>query len=129
MLHVGEEPSRISVPDFAHVLPEPIQLFTTGGVYSDEGDSAHRSFVQGGGPGGSHPHLAHRLVSAVLGKAEPYPNAVQAANITCSGILSHESALKGGEKMFLPEWTFVPGNEPLVVPLDENREPPWAGVG
>jgi predicted dehydrogenase len=129
VMHLGEKPSRITIPDFAHLLPEPIRLFTTGGVYTDEGDSAHRSFVQGGGHGGSHPHLANRLVMSVLGKEEPYPNAVQAANITCSGILSHESALKGGEKTFLPEWTFMPGNEPLVIPLDENREPPWAGVG
>ena len=36
---------------------------------------------------------------------EPLPNARQAANITCAGILSHESALKGGAPLRLPEWT------------------------
>jgi predicted dehydrogenase len=128
VVHLGESPSRITVPDYAHLLPEEIQLFTTGGVYSDDGDSAHRSFIQGGGHGGSHPHLAHRLLLAVAGEEEPYPNAVQAANITCAGILSHESALRGGELLPLPDWTFVPGNEPLVVPLDESREPAWAGL-
>lgn len=128
VMHLGEDPTRITIPDYAHLLPEEIQAFTTGGVYTEEGDSAHRSFVQGGGHGGSHPHLAHRLLMAVLGEEEPYPNAVQAANITCAGILSHESALRNGEKIYLPEWTFVPDNQPLVIPLDEEKEPPWAGA-
>jgi len=128
VMHLGEKPSRITIPDYAHLLPEPIQPFTTGGVYTDEGDTAHRSFIQGGGHGGSHPHLAHRLLMAVLGKEKPYPNAAQAANITCSGILSHQSALNNGEKIYLPGWTLMPDNKPLVIPLDENKEPPWAGV-
>lgn len=128
LVHLGEKPSRVNIPDYAHLLPEEIQAFTTGGVYTDSGDAVHRSFVQGGGHGGSHPHLAHRLLMSVLGKQEPYPNAVQAANITCSGILSHESALRGGERMYLPEWTFMPVNQPIVVALDEGREPAWAGL-
>jgi hypothetical protein len=39
---------------------------------------------------------------------DAYPNAVQSANITCTGILAHESALKGGEIVRLPEWTLQP---------------------
>jgi hypothetical protein len=65
---------------------------------------------------------------AVLGNAEPYPNAVQAANITCAGILSHESAMNDGKKMPLPDWTFMPGSKPVVITLDEDTEPPWRGV-
>ena len=125
IMHTGESPSQVTVPDYAHALPEEIQAFTTAGVYTDEGESKHRSFVQGDGHGGSHPHLVHRLLMAVLGEQEPYPNAVQAANITCAGILSHESALLGGERITLPEWTILPGNAPVVFALDENREPPW----
>lgn len=127
VLYLGENPSRVDVPDFAHLLPEEIRGFTRGGVY-DAGDAAHRSFIQGGGHGGSHPHLANRLLMAVLGREEPYPNAVQAANITCSGILSHQSALRGGERIDLPEWSFLPNNQPLVVPLEETKEPAWADV-
>lgn len=126
IVHLGEQPSRVDVPDFGHLLPEEIRAFTKSGVY-DADDAAHRSYVQGGGHGGSHPHLAHRLLMAVLGEEEPYPNAQQAANITCAGILSHESALRGGEKLFLPEWSFVQGNQPAVVTLSEDREPPWSG--
>lgn len=128
VVHTGEAPVRIEVPDYAHLLPESIQAFTTGGVYSDEGDTAHRSFLQGGGHGGSHPHLAHALLMAVLGERPAYPNAVQAANMTCAGILSHESALRGGERIALPEWTLNGGNVPVVIPLDENHEPPWAAL-
>ena len=127
VMYLGERPSRIRVPDFAHLLPEEIRAFTGGGVY-DAAEATHRSFIQGSGHGGSHPHLVHRLVMAVLGEQEPYPNAVQAANITCSGILSHQSALRGGERMDLPEWTFMPNNQPTVIALDEDREPPWKGV-
>lgn len=126
VLHLGEEPTRIDVPDFAHLLPEEIRMYTTGGVYTDMGDSAHRSFIQGGGHGGSHPHLVHRLLMSVLGVEQPYPNAVQAANITCAGILSHDSAIKNGEKVYLPEWTLSADSRPTVVTLDESAEPPWS---
>ena len=44
--------------------------------------SSTLSFTQGGGHGGSHPHLVHEFVSALLDKREPYPNAAESANIT-----------------------------------------------
>jgi len=99
----GEKPIHVDIPDYAHLLPEEIREFTQSGVYSDE--NQHLSFTQGGGHGGSHPHLVHEFLSALIDEREAYPNAVRAANITCSGILSHESALKGGELVKLPEWT------------------------
>jgi len=125
VLHLGERPERVKVPDFAHLLPPEIQSFTTGGVFDKE---AHRSFVQGGGHGGSHPHLAHQLLMAASGETPAYPNAVQAANITCAGILSHQSALAGGERVYLPEWTLSDDYHPTVVPLEESVEPPWGEV-
>lgn len=104
IIHTGETPARVQVPDFAHLLPKEIQSFTKAGVYNSK-DKKHLSFTQGGGHGGSHPHLVHELISALLEGREPFPNARQAANITCSGILAHESALKGGAAIRLPEWT------------------------
>ena len=100
-----EIPMRVPVPDFAHFLPEPIQRFTTGGVY-DADDHQHLSFTQGGGHGGSHPHLVHEFVTALVEGRDPYPNAKQSANWTCTGILAHESALEGGAIRKLPEWTY-----------------------
>ena len=97
-------PERVVVPDFAHLLPEPIRRFTTGGVY-DADDHQHLSFTQGGGHGGSHPHLVHEFVSAIVEGRDPYPNARQSANWTCTGLLAHRSAMSGGASLTLPEWT------------------------
>ncbi|SEK33831.1 Gfo/Idh/MocA family protein [Parapedobacter koreensis] len=99
-----EIPEAVKCPDYAHLLPEPIRRFTRGGVY-DKAGNQHLSFIQGAGHGGSHPHLVHEFISALVEGRHPFPNAQQSANITCVGILAHESALKGGEIIRLPEFT------------------------
>ncbi|MBX3444073.1 MAG: Gfo/Idh/MocA family oxidoreductase [Planctomyces sp.] len=99
-----EIPSKIEVPDFAHLLPKEIQKFTKP---SEIHDSEHLSFIQGGGHGGSHPHMVHEMVSALASGRDPWPNAVQSANWTCVGICAHQSALKGGEIVRLPEFTLA----------------------
>ncbi|MFP4091626.1 MAG: Gfo/Idh/MocA family protein [Cyclobacteriaceae bacterium] len=99
-----EIPEEVECPDFAKLLPEEIQHFTTKGVY-DEDEHQHLSFTQGAGHGGSHPHLVHQFVDALVNVKDPYPNARQSANITCVGILAHESAKRGGEIIRLPEFT------------------------
>src|SRR5207244_10195382 len=71
-----EIPQRVKVPDYAKLLPKEIQRFTTGGVY-DAGEKAHLSFIQGAGHGGSHPHLAHEFVDALISDRDPFPNATQ----------------------------------------------------
>ena len=105
ILHKGEIPSRTKTPDYGHRLPKEIAPFTQGGVY-DADSHQHLSFIQGAGHGGSHPHLAHEFVKALVDGTEPYPNAKQSANITCVGILAHESAMNGGKIMRLPNFTF-----------------------
>ncbi len=127
LVYLGEQVSPVEVPDFAARLPAQIQSFTRGGVYGGGADDeSHRSFVQGGGHGGSHPHLADRLLKAVLGETAAFPDAVQAANITCAGILSHASAMAGGDRMDLPEWT-LSNRAPLVIDLDDDVQPAWTG--
>jgi predicted dehydrogenase len=100
-----EIPEEVTCPDFGHLLPPEIAPFTQGGVYGGEGGEEHLSFTQGAGHGGSHPHLVHQFVELLRGKGEGYPNEVQSANITLCGILSHESAMRGGELIRLPEWS------------------------
>jgi predicted dehydrogenase len=99
-----EIPMSLECPDFAERLPETIRKFTTGGVYDAE-QHQHLSFTQGSGHGGSHPHLVHTFLEALLNDIDPYPNAVQSANITCVGILAHESAKNGGDIIRLPDFT------------------------
>ncbi|RRQ48139.1 gfo/Idh/MocA family oxidoreductase [Maribacter algicola] len=99
-----EIPEEIESPDYAKLLPKEIQHFTTQGVYDSE-ENEHLSFTQGAGHGGSHPHLVHEFVEALVEDRSPYPNAKQSANITCVGILAHESAQQGGAIIKLPEFT------------------------
>jgi predicted dehydrogenase len=97
-----EIPSRMKVPDFAHLLPAPIREFT-----STIQDAEHLSFIQGAGHGGSHPHLVNEFVSALVEDRDPRPNAVTSANWTCVGICAHQSAMKGGEIVRLPAFTLA----------------------
>ena len=105
ILHVAkrpepEIPEKVKVPDYAHRLPEAVQKFTQ----SIE-DDRHLSFVQGGGHGGSHPHMVHEFASAVVEGRDPWPDAKTAANWTCVGICAHQSAAQGGRIVPLPEFT------------------------
>ena len=97
-----EIPSKVESPDYAHLLPEPIRMFT-----KTIQDAEHLSFIQGGGHGGSHPHLVNEFVSALVASRDPWPNATLSANWTCVGICAHQSALKGGEIVRLPEFTLA----------------------
>lgn len=108
VVHTGESPARVRTPDYAHLLPAEIQHFTTGGVY-DSGENQHASFIQGSGHGGSHPHLVNEFLTALHEGRQPYPNATQSANMVCVGILAHESAMKGGENIYLPQFTLSTG--------------------
>src|SRR5947208_3806786 len=51
-LSEAEIPKRVKVPDYAHLLPEPIPRFTQPAAIQD---AEHLSFPQGGGHRGSHP--------------------------------------------------------------------------
>ncbi|WP_044253561.1 Gfo/Idh/MocA family protein [Rhodopirellula sp. SWK7] len=122
VLHTAKKPEpeiaqEVEVPDFAHLLPEPIQRFT---LPKEIHDSEHLSFVQGGGHGGSHPHLVHEFVSAIRDGRDPRPNATTSANWTCVGICAHESALKGGEIVRLPEFTLAPSESSLEPAISSS---------
>jgi predicted dehydrogenase len=97
-------PRKVQVPDYARRLPAGIRKFTTKGVY-DLGKKTHLSFTQGAGHGGSHPHLAHEFIQALIEDRDPYPNAIQSANWTCVGLCAHQSALAGGKIVRLPAFT------------------------
>ncbi len=100
VVHVGEKAERVKVPDYARLLPEPIRRYTSKGVYDEE--HAHLSFIQGGGHGGSHPHLVHEFVSSIEEKRPSFPDVYQSVNWTCAGICAHESAMRGGAIVNLP---------------------------
>jgi len=90
---------RVNVPDYAQRLPEPIRRFTQPSAIQD---AEHLSFLQGGGHGGSHPHLVHAFLSAVRGERPALPDATTSANWTMVGLCAHDSAMRGGERMTIP---------------------------
>ncbi len=96
-----EDAERVEVPDYGHLLPEEIAKYTLHGVYDEEHE--HTSFIQGAGHGGSHPHLAHEFVRAIFENRDSAVDADTAANWTMTGICAHESALKGGKRINIPQ--------------------------
>ena len=64
----------------------------------------HLSFKQGGGHGGSHPHLVHEFVTSILEDRTPFPSDIDAAYWTGVGILAHQSAMEGGAVKKLPKF-------------------------
>ena len=93
---------RIKVPDYGYRLPDSIAGFTTETVYNDE--NTHLSFKQGGGHGGSHPHMIHEFVRAIIEDRKPVVDDIVGAYWTGTGICAHQSAMEGGAVIPIPEF-------------------------
>ena len=97
----GELARRQVAPDAFEDLPEEIKVFTKREQITDKN---HVSFIQGAGHGGSHPHLVHEFVSAIVEGRDSILGASVSANITATGILGHQSCLEGGTKITIPDF-------------------------
>ncbi|WP_329080749.1 Gfo/Idh/MocA family protein [Streptosporangium sp. NBC_01469] len=73
-------------PDRPDLLPEEIRAYTSGGH------------------DGSHPHLVHEFVSAVVEGRPPVIDHTRAANWTAVGIAAHASAQRGGVPVAVPHF-------------------------
>jgi len=62
--------------------------------------------VDAGGHGGSHGYLMNEFVNAILEDRKPLVDIAQALNMTVAGIVAHQSALKGGELIKIPQFHF-----------------------
>jgi predicted dehydrogenase len=60
--------------------------------------------VASGGHGGSHGYLMDEFVTAILQNRTPLVNIAWALNMTVSGIVAHQSALKNGELLKIPQY-------------------------
>jgi hypothetical protein len=60
--------------------------------------------VAGGGHGGSHGHLTNEFITAILQNRKPLVDIDIALNMTAAGIVAHESALKDGELLKIPQY-------------------------
>lgn len=61
--------------------------------------------VKPGGHGGSHGYLCEEFVTALLQNRRPLVDVGSALNMTVGGIVAHESALKGGERLKIPHYS------------------------
>lgn len=76
------------VPDFFDRLPEPLRVKT--------------------GHGNSHTFLTHEFISAILEDRHPAVNVWEAMAYTAPGIVAHQSALRGGEPLKIPDFGAAP---------------------
>jgi predicted dehydrogenase len=95
--------SQPEPPDRAEDLPPAVAKYTRRFVYNNQ--HSHLSFEQGGGHHGSHPHLVHEFVRSILENRAPAVDAQTAANWTAAGICAHESALRQGARVEIPDFT------------------------
>ncbi|UCG56561.1 MAG: Gfo/Idh/MocA family oxidoreductase [Phycisphaerales bacterium] len=57
-----------------------------------------------GGHGGSHGPLANEFITSILEDREPMVNVYEALAMTVPGVVAHESALKDGETLKIPQF-------------------------
>jgi len=60
--------------------------------------------VEPGGHGGSHGYLMNEFVTAILQDRQPLVPIGMALNLTVAGIIAHQSALKDGELLKIPQF-------------------------
>jgi len=60
--------------------------------------------VPGGGHGGSHGYLTDEFLMSILKERPPLVNIYEALALTVPGIIAHQSALKGGETLKVPQY-------------------------
>jgi len=59
-----------------------------------------------GGHGGSHGYLGHDFIDAILKKRKPLVDVTMALNLSVSGLIAHLSAMKDGELLKIPQFTY-----------------------
>jgi len=60
--------------------------------------------VAAGGHGGSHGYLTDEFITSILADRTPLVNIYEALAMTVPGIVAHQSALKGGETLKVPQY-------------------------
>jgi predicted dehydrogenase len=60
--------------------------------------------VAPGGHGGSHGHLTNEFIASIILDRKPLVDIVAALNMTVAGVVAHQSALKDGELLKVPQF-------------------------
>lgn len=91
-------------PSLAHLAPELRGAFASGTAPVHDRSRLPREFEHASnGHEGSHHFLADDFVTAVTTGSRPPVDAWTAARYTLPGIIAHQSALRGGERLPIPD--------------------------
>lgn len=108
---------RVPPPTFKHLTEEEMRQPLPVEVERAFALAQHRNDSQDGnlpldysriGHGGSHPYLVHEFVTAVIENRQPVINAWEAARYMAMGATAHQSALRDGEWLEVPDWGDAP---------------------
>jgi predicted dehydrogenase len=90
---------EVTVAEMRDPLPEEvIEAFRAASMTSD--------FY--GGHGGSHAYLVHEFVDAIAHERTPAINAWEAVRYMAAGVMAHQSALRDGAVLDVPDWGDAP---------------------
>ena len=104
----GDEPALIRLGDLPAGQPNPRrQVSVDRPKIPYRPDLLPPSLAQfaEGGHGGSHPHLVHEFIRSVVERRAPAVDVARAANWTAAGLCAHESAMRGGERVTIPDFS------------------------
>ncbi|MDI3419041.1 Gfo/Idh/MocA family protein [Streptomyces luteolus] len=97
-------------PSLAHIAPALRDAFTSGSAPVHDRARLPREFDHlPNGHEGSHHFLVDDFVTAVATGTQPSVNAWAAARYTLPGIVAHQSALRDGERLRIPDFGDAPG--------------------
>ena len=94
---------QIKVPNYYQDLPPELYHFTVGGNYDATNPQDSLKVGAGAGHHGAHPHLVHEFVSSILEDREPAVGIRLACQITDTCLAIHESAMRHGERIAIPD--------------------------
>ncbi len=94
----GGIPAMVGYPNPGH-RTEPIEI-----PKHYDTDMLPEPLRKASGHGGSHTFLTHEFVSALLEDRPPFVDVYEAVAYTVPGIIAHQSALKDGEQMKIPDY-------------------------
>ncbi len=103
------EKTPLTPPEMFDPLPPDVQQAFKQAMHQDKDESELLSMdFTPRGHGGSHPYLVHEFVDAVTQNRIPAINIWEAVRYMAMGVAAHQSALKDGETVTVPDWGDAP---------------------
>jgi len=113
--------TSVDDPALAHIAPELRPAFISGHAPIHDTSRLPESFHGApNGHEGSHQFLVDDFVAAVTTGTLPPVNAWTAARFTVPGIIAHQSALRGGERLPIPDF----GDAPSAISSESLNKSP-----